>query len=423
MNIKRNSVFLLDKEKDKTDAKLRYRIKWEGNIVAFNVGYRVEISKWVSEAQRCKTNTTHGKKKVSASTINKEINFYEEAATFVFYSFEQADKVPSAEEFRNAFNLKIGKTVEKEEKKSFFDLYSKFIKMEGIENSWTESTYKKHRTVRKHVQNFAPNLDFSDLTEAGLNKLTLYLLNLTSESGNPTMRNTTIKKDIKIFKWFLHWATKMGYNNELAYLTYKPKLKTIPRKVIYLTWDELKQISNTEISTGKQYIDRVRDMLLFCSYTSLRFSDMQNLKWSYVYDNYMEVTTIKTNDPLRIELNKHSKEILCRCDKSGEYVFSRISNQKANVYLKELGKMCGIDSPVTITYYRGSERVEETVPKYELLTTHVGRRTFICNALMLNIAPSIVMKWTGHSDYDAMKPYIEIADKAKETAMSLFNSL
>lgn len=51
------------------------------------------------------------------------------------------------------------------------------------------------------------------------------------------------------------------------------------------------------------------------------------------------------------------------------------------------------------------------------------RITCICNALMLGIAPNIVMKWTGHSDYAAMKPYIEIADKAKETAMSLFNKI
>ena len=66
---------------------------------------------------------------------------------------------------------------------------------------------------------------------------------------------------------------------------------------------------------------------------------------------------------------------------------------------------------------------EEILPKYELLSSHIGRRTFICNALMLGIAPNIVMKWTGHSDYAAMKPYIEIADKAKETAMSLFNKI
>lgn len=31
------------------------------------------------------------------------------------------------------------------------------------------------------------------------------------------------------------------------------------------------------------------------------------------------------------------------------------------------------------------------------------------------------MKWTGHRDYKSMKPYIDIADKAKEEAMKLFN--
>ena len=40
---------------------------------------------------------------------------------------------------------------------------------------------------------------------------------------------------------------------------------------------------------------------------------------------------------------------------------------------------------------------------------------------MLGIPPQIVMKWTGHSDYKAMKPYIDIADKAKAEAMKSFN--
>ncbi|MDR0682551.1 MAG: hypothetical protein LBG15_12000 [Dysgonamonadaceae bacterium] len=49
MNIKRICQFLLDKEPGKSDAKLRYRIKWNNNknIVACNVGYRVDIDKWV----------------------------------------------------------------------------------------------------------------------------------------------------------------------------------------------------------------------------------------------------------------------------------------------------------------------------------------------------------------------------------------
>ncbi len=31
------------------------------------------------------------------------------------------------------------------------------------------------------------------------------------------------------------------------------------------------------------------------------------------------------------------------------------------------------------------------------------------------------MKWTGHSDYKAMKPYIDIADSIKANAMSRFD--
>ena len=40
--------------------------------------------------------------------------------------------------------------------------------------------------------------------------------------------------------------------------------------------------------------------------------------------------------------------------------------------------------------------------------------------LSSGIPPQVVMKWTGHSDYQAMKPYIEIAEKTKADAMKLF---
>lgn len=73
--------------------------------------------------------------------------------------------------------------------------------------------------------------------------------------------------------------------------------------------------------------------------------------------------------------------------------------------------------------YKGDERIDDVTPKYALLGTHAGRRTFICNALALGIPPQVVMKWTGHSDYKAMKPYIDIADDIKANAMSKFNQL
>ena len=57
------------------------------------------------------------------------------------------------------------------------------------------------------------------------------------------------------------------------------------------------------------------------------------------------------------------------------------------------------------------------------LSTHAGRKTFICNALALGIPAPVVMKWTGHSDYKAMKPYIDIADDIRANAMNKFNQL
>ena len=92
-----------------------------------------------------------------------------------------------------------------------------------------------------------------------------------------------------------------------------------------------------------------------------------------------------------------------------------------NDYIKEAARLCEIDEPVTITRYQGTVRTDEEFKKYEVLSTHAGRRTFVCNALMLGIPPAVVMKWTGHSDYKAMLPYIDIADEAKRKAMAAFD--
>jgi len=53
----------------------------------------------------------------------------------------------------------------------------------------------------------------------------------------------------------------------------------------------------------------------------------------------------------------------------------------------------------------------------KLSCTHAGRRSFICFALATGIPPQVVMKWTGHSDYKSMKPYIDIALRTKADAM------
>ncbi|KAA6303922.1 Tyrosine recombinase XerC, partial [termite gut metagenome] len=151
-----------------------------------------------------------------------------------------------------------------------------------------------------------------------------------------------------------------------------------------------------------------------------------NLRRSDVKSGHIEVTTVKTADSLTIELNNHSKTILEKYKDTAfedDKALPVISNQKMNDYLKELAELAQINEPIRETYYKGNERIDEVTPKYALLGTHAGRRTFICNALSLGIPAQVVMKWTGHSDYKAMKPYIDIADDIKATAMDKFNQL
>ena len=151
---------------------------------------------------------------------------------------------------------------------------------------------------------------------------------------------------------------------------------------------------------------------------------MAQLKRSDIIGDVMYITTQKTNDRLPINLNSFAKAILDKYKDSqfpGDLALPVISNQKMNHYLKDLCELCEINEPITKVCFRAGNRVEETYPKYELIGTHAGRRTFICFALSNGIAPQVVMKWTGHSDYKAMKPYIDIAAKTKAEAMDIFD--
>ncbi len=422
MEIKYHAQFLLDKEKDKPTAKIRYRIKWEDNIVAFNLGYRVEIDKWSLETQRCKTNTTHGDKKVSASIINKKIKQFESVCEKVFRKFEIENSTPGKENFKNLFNLEIGKipVVLIERDKTLFELFDVFTKEESLLNLWSVKTQAKMKTFKKHLKTFDENLSFKSLDE---NKLIKYQYFLQDDLK---LQNSTALKNFSFLRWFLRWATKKGFNENKAFELFKPKLKTIQKKIIFLTQPELSQLKNFDIPKEKKYLERVRDVFMFQCFTGLRYSDVENLKRSDIKDNFIEIITVKTSDSLIIELNDHSRAIL---EKYKDEVYEKskalpvISNQKMNEYLRELMEMAEIDEPIRETYYKGNEKFDEVSPKYALMSSHAGRRTFICNALALGIPPQVVMKWTGHSDYAAMKPYIDIADQTKINAMAKFNML
>jgi len=46
---------------------------------------------------------------------------------------------------------------------------------------------------------------------------------------------------------------------------------------VFLDAQELKQLTDFEIPENKKYLEKIRDIFLFCCYTSMRFSDVYNL--------------------------------------------------------------------------------------------------------------------------------------------------
>lgn len=391
---------------------LQMAVYYKQHRYFYSMGYVINPDKWSKDAQRCIRNSTHGETHIKASTINGMIEKYAETVDKVVEGFGVRQPLP--EEFERALNDTF-RTPLTEEGQSMFELYNSFIEEQSQEASWTPGTITKHKTILRHLQDWHPRATFEDLTPDGINLWSDYLLDLG-------IRNTTIKKDIAILKWFLRWAVAKGHASDTTFMAYKSKLKTTQKRVIFLTWEELIHLYNLNIPDNKDYLRRVRDIFCFSCFTSLRYSDVRNLKKDNIINDTIHIATIKTNDTLRIELNDYSRELLARyADTDSENAFPVVSNQKMNDYLKELGKLAELNAPITETYYQGAKRIETTKPKWQYLSTHCGRRTFICNALMLGIQPDVVMKWTGHSDYKSMKPYIDIADSTKKSAMSLFN--
>ena len=430
MNIKRNIIFTLESRKKDgvlitENVPIRMRVNFASKRIEFTTGYRIDATKWDADKQRVK-NGCSNKLKQSASEINASLLEYYTEIQSIFKRFEVEDVMPTPKQIKEAFNA-LHKPVSEEPKPKkealpcdFFQVFDDFVEDCGRQNNWTDSTFEKFAAVKNHLTNFREGLTFEFFDERGLNDYVGYLRDVKE------MRNTTIGKQLSFLKWFLRWAFKKGVHQNNAYDSYKPKLKSTQKKIIFLTWDELNRLREFKIPFNKQALERVRDVFLFQCFTGLRYSDVFNLRRSDIKGDHIEVTTVKTSDSLINELNNHSKAILDKYkDVAFEYdkVLPVITNQKMNDYLKELAELAGIDEPIRQTYYKGNERIDDVTPKYALLGTHAGRRTFICNALALGIPPQVVMKWTGHSDYKAMKPYIDIADDIKANAMSKFNQL
>lgn len=417
-------------EKVAEEAAIRIRVSWSCVRADLRSGYVIAPSKW-DDINSCVKLGAKNSYKQTAGEINRALINLSAKAEEVLTRFElDYHRAPTVKEFKAAFDEITGRVVaEKKEETAehplgFFDVFDRFTSEVGATNNWTKATYTKFSSIKTHLRNFRSELSLTDFSKADFAAFVSYLQH---EEGQ---LNTTVAKNVGFLRWFLRWAASNEYYTGLAHLQYKPRFKGLDcKEVIYLTWEELHHFLNFKFPPNRPSLAPVRDVFCFCCFTGLRYSDVARLKKSDVRRDvstpYISIVTKKTSDRLHIELNSYAFSILNLYKDVGlpnDKALPVLSNVKMNEHLHEAAEVAGIDEPVRVVSYSGSQRIEAVVPKYAVLTTHCGRRTFIVNALRLGIPADVIMEWTGHSNYSAMKPYIKIVDAAKAENMAKFDT-
>ena len=416
---------------------IRVSISIRGTRLVSTAGYNIAAIKWSQIEQRVKKGYNNADK-VPSNIINARLK----AIDSHFSNFEIGlDHKPTVVELAEHL-ASIKGTVRKAQKSrkdpiSVMEYFDKFVMEESRINQWSDGTLQCWHAFRKHLA----NQHFTQLSGIDENSIARFVNYLRTEAK---MNEKTVAKHYSNLMWFLNWCIRKDYCKGEKVHKYKPKFKVIAPPVIFLTKDELLKLYTYQVPAngtkvilhnqrGEEYeklvsdsgaLEKTRDLFCFCAFTSLRYSDMAKLKRSDIIGDCIHIVTKKTADPLIIELNDYSRAILDKyssCEYPGGLALPVISNQKMNDYIKTLGELCEFTTPITKSAFRGGQRIEVTQPKWVMLGTHAGRRTFICFMLSQGTPPQIIMKWTGHSDYKAMKPYIDVADETRQKAMKSFD--
>lgn len=231
------------------------------------------------------------------------------------------------------------------------------------------------------------------------------------------MNNITIAKQISTLKTLLKVArVHDNINVNLAYQDYKTTRKDSSFEVVTLTNEEFILLFEMDLTDNKR-LDQVRDVFCFSCATGLRYSDLAQLKREHIRHNVIRMTAEKTGQRLDIPLNPYSFSILEKY-KELHHPLPIISGQKTNEYLKELGELAGINTPVEKVREYGIKKESVIYKKYELMSIHMGRKTFTTLSLEKGMAPQEVMALTGHTTYKAFKRYVDVTNERKKIVMA-----
>lgn len=221
--------------------------------------------------------------------------------------------------------------------------------------------------------------------------------------------NNTIGNAMKLLKTFLMDAP--GHRVNL-----KEDIEVFTDDVnnVFLNETELQQLKDFDFS-AVPHLDRVRDWFLLLAWTGSRFSDLGKIDKANIRNGMITYRQKKTNTLVTIPMHPVVNDILQK------YNFDMpelISNQKFNDYIKEACKAAKIDNVESITRTVGGKLITETMPKYELVSSHTCRRSFCTNQYLRGLDTMMIRSISGHKTESSFLTYIKVSQKEHAERMA-----
>ena len=371
------------------------RLNVDGKISEVSAGRTVDPSKWYSEHYRVRGRTPKA----------KSINRYLDTLEFQANQAHQQLLQEGADISSKAVKLRMKGQDREEESIAVMDVFDQHNKkMKSlIGNKYSESTYKKYRTAKKHMKAFLqekysdPSYLISDVDQDFLEEFAHYLMT----KDNPCSNNSA-RKYLSNFQKIVNRARSKGWLNSDPYKHFDMQYKK--KDPVFLSPDELKRIKQKKIENDR--LDRVRDVFVFSCYTGFGFSDAEKLKQSDIKEdgngeNYIYQPRTKTGNNANVLLLPEALEIIDKYKNDPETqdgsLLPMISNQKTNAYLKEIANICKVDKK---------------------LTFHVARHTCATMLLSNGVPVETVQKVLGHADLRSTMHYARVTQDKVNSDMS-----
>lgn len=235
--------------------------------------------------------------------------------------------------------------------------------------------------------------------------------------------NTTAR-NIRFIKTFCRHAKANGVETHFQLDSIKAKYHKVDN--IHLDEKEIEKVENLKSKYLPGGLESSRDWLLVSYYCGQRVSDFLRFDKSMVrYEKnkagdlkpLIEFTQVKTDKIMTIPLHSKIIEIMKKYD--GNFP-NKISDQKYNEHIKKVCEAAEINKPThgILFDHKIKAKVEKDYPKWMLVSSHIGRRSFATNNYG-KIPTSFLMYVTGHTTEAMFLTYIGKSNK--DIAMELTN--